>query len=101
MQPLCVSWLLPWVVCVCRSYKDFVLKVAAARNMKPEEVHKIAKGRIWTGQDAFQLGLVDELGGLTRAIALAKQLADLPQVPILMSLLATGLSSRQHLKTAE
>ena len=58
--------------------------------MKPEEVHKIAKGRIWTGQDAFQLGLVDELGGLTRAIALAKQLADLPQVPILMSLLVTG-----------
>lgn len=72
-------------ICVCKSYRDFVLKVAAARNMKPEEVHKVAKGRIWTGQDALHLGLVDELGGLTRAIALAKQLAHLPQVTILMS----------------
>lgn len=48
--------------------------------MRLDVVHKVAKGRIWTGQDAFQLGLVDELGGLTRAIALAKQLAHLPQV---------------------
>ncbi len=65
---------------VCRFYKDFIDKVAAGRNMRAEEVARVAKGRIWTGRDAYQLGLVDELGGLTKAIALAKQMAELPQV---------------------
>ncbi|DBB16667.1 TPA: hypothetical protein ACH3X3_014917 [Trebouxia sp. C0006] len=62
-----------------RFYKDFVDKVAAGRNMRAEEVARVAKGRIWTGRDAYQVGLVDELGGLTKAIALAKQMARLPQ----------------------
>ena len=50
--------------------------------MRAEEVARVAKGRIWSGRDAYQLGLVDELGGLTKAIALAlaKQMAELPQV---------------------
>lgn len=48
--------------------------------MDYEQLRKIAKGRIWTGADAFRLGLVDELGGLTKAVALAKQLAHLPEV---------------------
>ena len=47
--------------------------------MRAEEVARVAKGRIWSGRDAYQLGLVDELGVLTRAIALAKQMAELPQ----------------------
>lgn len=50
--------------------------------MKYKEVQKIAKGRIWTGAEAHRLGLVDELGGLSRAIALAKQLAGLPKVRV-------------------
>jgi len=70
---------------MCRFYKDFIDKVAAGRNMRAEEVARVAKGRIWTGRDAYQLGLVDELGGLTKAIALAKQMARLPQVTILCS----------------
>ena len=53
--------------------------------MRAEEVARVAKGRIWTGRDAYQVGLVDELGGLTKAIALAKQMARLPQVTILCS----------------
>lgn len=65
---------------MCRFYKDFIDKVAAGRNMRTEEVTRVAKGRIWTGRVAYQLGLVDELGGLTKAIALAKQMAELPQV---------------------
>ena len=48
--------------------------------MQYEEVHKIAKGHIWSGAEAHRLGLVDELGALSRAIALAKRLAGLPQV---------------------
>jgi protease-4 len=72
-----------------RVYKDFVGKVAQGRNKTFDEVHAIAQGRIWTGEDALKLGLVDELGGLPEAIAAAKKLAhigekesiDLVEVP--------------------
>jgi protease-4 len=43
--------------------------------MKPEEVEKIARGRVWTGEQGKEIGLVDELGGFDRALALAKDLA--------------------------
>lgn len=46
--------------------------------MTVEEVRKVAKGRVWTGRQALQLGLVDELGGLQDAILLAKAEAGLP-----------------------
>ena len=44
------------------------------------KVRRLAKGRVWSGQDAFQHGLVDGLGGLSDAITTAKGLANLPQV---------------------
>ncbi len=44
------------------------------------KVRSLARGRVWSGQDAFQHGLVDSLGGLSDAITTAKQLAKLPQV---------------------
>ena len=59
-------------------YDQFVEKVAAARHMKPEAVDAIAQGRVWTGRQAKDLGLVDALGGLDRAIALAKERAKIP-----------------------
>ena len=46
--------------------------------MKVEDVDKIAQGRVWTGERARQLGLVDELGGLHTAIARARELAKIP-----------------------
>lgn len=46
--------------------------------MAPEKVDEIAQGRVWTGEQARQLGLVDELGGLYRAIDVAKQRARIP-----------------------
>ena len=46
--------------------------------MTPERVDALGQGRVWTGQQAKQLGLVDALGGLDRAIALAKQSAKIP-----------------------
>jgi protease-4 len=59
-------------------YDQFIEKVATARHMKPEAVDAIAQGRVWTGRQAKDLGLVDVLGGLDRAIALAKERAKIP-----------------------
>jgi protease-4 len=59
-------------------YDQFIEKVAAARHKKPEEVDAIAQGRVWTGRQAKNLGLVDELGGLDKAVAIAKQRAKIP-----------------------
>jgi protease-4 len=59
-------------------YKDFVTKAAQGRNMSYEEVHKIAQGRIWSGEDAIKIGLVDRLGGLDEAIEFAKEKAKIP-----------------------
>ena len=59
------------------TYDTFVEKAAAGRNTTPERIDAIAQGRVWTGKQAKQLGLVDELGGLDRALAIAKQRAKL------------------------
>lgn len=59
-------------------YDQFIERTAAARHMAPEKVDEIAQGRVWTGEQAKQLGLVDELGGLYKAIDLAKQRARIP-----------------------
>jgi protease-4 len=56
-----------------RIYEDFTSKVAAGRDLPLEEVHGIARGRIWTGEDALQIGLVDELGGLDVALRLVRE----------------------------
>ncbi len=56
-------------------YKGFVEKVAASRKMPVERVDQLARGRVWTGAQARHHGLVDALGGLDRAIALAKERA--------------------------
>ncbi|HEY0321585.1 MAG TPA: signal peptide peptidase SppA [Pyrinomonadaceae bacterium] len=64
---------------ISRAYYDqFVPKVAKGRNKTPEEVNAIGQGRVWMGSQAKENGLVDEFGGLERAIAVAKQLANLP-----------------------
>lgn len=60
-----------------RDYDDFVGHVADGRGMSPDVVDSIAQGRIWTGNDALSNGLVDELGELDDAIAVAASLADL------------------------
>lgn len=56
-------------------YDTFTSRVAAGRKMKKEDVHLIAKGRVWSGEDAKARGLVDELGGLNKALEVAKKLA--------------------------
>ena len=62
---------------IAEIYDDFIKKVAEARDMTTEEVDRIARGRIWTGKQALENGLVDELGGLNRAISVARKRAGL------------------------
>src|SRR6478672_2644612 len=62
-----------------RVYADFTSKVADGRHLPKDKVLQIAKGRIWTGEDAKNIGLVDELGGYAEALALAKRSAQIPQ----------------------
>ena len=59
-------------------YDQFIEKVAAARHKRPEEIDAVAQGRVWTGRQAKDLGLVDALGGLDRAVAIAKERAKIP-----------------------
>ncbi len=56
-------------------YDRFLAQAAEGRKMKPEDVDKVGRGRVWTGRQALELGLVDELGGLPKAIDAAKSLA--------------------------
>jgi protease-4 len=56
-------------------YRGFITKVANARGTTPEKIHEVAQGRVWTGRQAKEHGLVDELGGLDRAIDIAKEKA--------------------------
>jgi len=56
-------------------YADFIQRVAEARHMTVEAVDAVARGRVWTGADALERGLVDELGGLRTAVRRAKVLA--------------------------
>ena len=59
-------------------YDQFVEKAADSRHSTPEQIDALAQGRVWTGRQAKQNHLVDELGGLDRAIAIAKQRARIP-----------------------
>ncbi len=61
-----------------RVYADFTGKVADGRSMASDDVAAAAKGQVWTGEDARDLGLVDELGGLKAALALAAEAAGAP-----------------------
>ena len=61
-----------------RIYVEFTDKVAQGRRLPKERVLEIAKGRVWSGEDALRLGLVDELGGFTRAIEVARELTQIP-----------------------
>jgi len=60
-------------------YDDFVPKVAKGRNKTPEYIDSVAQGRVWTGAQGRERGLVDEFGGLDRAVEVAKDLAKIPK----------------------
>jgi protease-4 len=59
-------------------YEDFVEKTAQSRKTTPERIDAVAQGRVWTGAQAKEHGLVDALGGLDAAVAIAKERAHIP-----------------------
>ncbi|WP_020396856.1 signal peptide peptidase SppA [Thiolinea disciformis] len=61
------------------TYQNFLSHVSKARNMPVEKVNEVAQGRVWTGQQALDRGLVDSLGNLQMAVAEARQLAKLAE----------------------
>lgn len=66
-----------------RGYNLFISRCADGRKMSNEAVEKIAEGRVWTGEMAKDIGLVDELGGIERAIELAAEEAQIMEYDIL------------------
>jgi protease-4 len=60
-------------------YTAFITHVAEGRNMTVEQVDAIGQGRVWSGVDAVKIGLVDELGGLDKAISEAAKLANIEE----------------------
>ncbi|XP_071692090.1 serine protease SPPA, chloroplastic-like [Rutidosis leptorrhynchoides] len=60
-------------------YKQFRDKAASSRSMSVDKMEEIAQGRVWTGNDAVSRGLVDAIGGFSRAVAIAKHKANIPQ----------------------
>jgi len=62
---------------VDKVYAGFIQRVSDGRHLTPDRVREIAKGRVWTGAQAKDLGLIDELGGFYQAVDKAKSLAGL------------------------
>lgn len=62
---------------IAGTYDTFLEHVSNGRNLRKDFVDSIGQGRIWSGEDAIGLGLIDEFGGLNRAIELAQELAEL------------------------
>ena len=94
---------------VQETYNEFIAKVARGRStLTTEEVDKVARGRVWTGRQAKEKGLVDELGGLNEALIIAQQRAGLdnkvieivrlpktPWLPFLLGNIQSALSPKQ------
>lgn len=74
MRPMSAAEKMKIQAYVNRGYDLFVKRCADGRKMEDEDIRKIAEGRVWTGQKAKELGLVDEIGGLNKAIQLAAKL---------------------------
>jgi protease-4 len=87
-----------------RGYKLFRKRVADGRKLSVEAVEEIAQGRVWLGQDALKIKLVDQLGGLDAAVAKAAKLAkldtyytsDYPQAPDMLSQLLSGMEENHN-----
>lgn len=76
VQPLSDSFRAELQDGIERTYDLFIERVATGRGMTPEEVDAIAQGRVWSAQDGLEVGLVDEVGGLQRALEKAAELAN-------------------------
>jgi protease IV len=83
-------------------YHDFVGKVAAGRKRPVAEIEAVARGRVWTGRDALEAGLVDDLGGLRDAVRIARKRANLPEdAPVLGAIRIPPLARLTRPKNSE
>ena len=83
-------------------YTDFVAKVAAGRKRSESEIEAVARGRVWTGRDATEAGLVDELGSLRDAVRIARERANLPEdAPVLGAIRVPPLARLGRAKNSE
>ena len=83
-------------------YHDFVTKVAAGRRRPVADIEAVARGRVWTGRDALDVGLVDHLGGLRDAVQIARREADLPEnAPVVRALHVPPLARLGQAKNSE
>ncbi|MCK7458554.1 signal peptide peptidase SppA [Idiomarina aminovorans] len=76
------------------TYENFLSIVSNGRNMAREDVHEIAQGRIWTGKQAMELGLVDKLGNFDESVTLAAELAALEEYDV--NIVKQELSSKEQ-----
>ena len=58
-------------------YDTFIKRVSEGRNLSIKDVHKLSEGRVWTGNQALKIGLIDSLGGLKEAINIAVKSASI------------------------
>jgi len=83
-------------------YDDFVAKVARGRCRPVAEIEAVARGRVWTGSDALGIGLVDELGGLSDAIRIARARGGLPaDAPVSHAVHVSPLARLGHARNTE
>jgi protease-4 len=83
-------------------YIDFVGKVAEGRRRPVADIEAVARGRVWTGRDALEAGLVDELGGLRDAVRIARERANLPEdAPVLGAIRIPPLARLSRPKNSE
>ena len=64
-------------------YSDFTSKVAEGRNLTAAQVEEVARGRVWSGNDALEIGLVDEIGNLQDAINFAEEVINIPDANLI------------------
>lgn len=83
-QPLTEGMSQLFQLSINKGYQDFITLVAENRNMTLAQVDAIAQGRVWSGKEAKELGLVDELGNLTDAIVAAAEIAKLDKYDTLL-----------------
>lgn len=79
------------------AYRIFLEKVATSRDMSAERVGNVARGRVWIGSDALELGLIDRLGGLNDAVASAAELAGLVEDDYVIEFVQPELTMRERL----
>jgi protease-4 len=81
-------------------YDTFLDRVSRGRHMTKADVDAVGRGRVWTGQSAYRLGLVDKLGGLREALDEARRVAGLPDDAPVVELPSVGPSLLDKAKAA-